>query len=663
MARKYYWDIDFENAQPTLLLQYAQKNGWEHTYLKQFVERRNETLLETEKALGISRKDAKERYIQLFFGSSYFDGLPVWIAKSLYPELCKIKSNIFLTNPELSIKLKKNQNSVMSYVLQTIERNCIISVDNALKVKGRQIDVFMHDGGYVRKLDGEAEFPTNLLKDLEHSVFKETGYRLHITQKNIETTFKYKEPEFKIYDEGMIIDDVFAARIFAERNKDDLCYSNKSIYVFNQATGIWSNEEDALDRKIIAEEEELIFRKQGKLGLVVHNYSGNVKNRANLKTMLVSVLEPNDEFLEAGRKKACYKMLFKNGMYDFTTQTFTKEFDRSIVFSYAVPRDFAEDVAQEDVDYVNHTFFEAPFSNVDTPRVFRHFLMRGLIGDFRMKKFIVALGDKNSSKGTLTNFAQYTFGDNASTFNANNLLLRKHQGDAEREFSWIGNIRNSRLTFSNEIKNAEGIKIDANMLKGLTGGGDQIVMREMYRLPEKVYNYAMPILFAQDLPEFSPPDAINSRVIVIQYDYSFMENPNPKLQNEKQADPTIKDKLCCPKYANAFISLMIQEYNNWADQEHAELILPKFMIEDKDEIAPNSDVRSVLEEMFEITGNEEDCVSYKDIADCLKDGKITMSSTRIGRELSRIGLGKKVVKDGRKSNLMRTGIKHAEPTE
>lgn len=654
LAQKYYWDIDFENAQPTLLLQYAAKNGWEHTYLKQFVENREKTLKETQELLKISRKEAKDRYIQLFFGSTYYDGLPLWIAKSLAPELTKIKDNIYLSHSDLAKKMKHNKNSVMSFVLQTIERHCIIAVDNALKVKGRQIDVILHDGGYVRKVDGEQEFPTNLLKELEHSVFTATGYRLHITQKPIETTFKYNESGFKIYDFDEVINDLFAARVFVERNKQDICYSNGSVYVFNQSTGIWSNDEDELDKKIAMEEDALVFRKHGKAGIVVYDYSGSVKNRANLKTMLVSVLDTNDEFLETGRKNACGKLLFKNGIYDFASQTLMKEFDRTIVFSSAIGRDFPEDVAQENVDFVNHTFFEAPFSNADTPRVFRHFLMRGLIGDYRMKKFLVALGDKNSSKGTMTNFCKYVFGGNATTFNANNLLLKKHQGDAEREFSWIGDICNSRLTFSNEIKN-DGIKIDGNMLKTMTGGGDEIAMRNLYKTTERIYNYAMPILFAQDLPEFSPPDAINSRIVVIQYDYSFMDDP--KLPNEKKADLSIKDKLCCPKYADAFVSMMIQEYNQWQDNEYAELVLPQFMIDDKDEIAPISDIRAILEEEFEITGNEDDCVPYNDISDCLKSAKITMNSTRVGRELSRIGLGKKVQKMNRKSTQMRTGIK------
>lgn len=667
LTRKDYWDIDMKNAQPTLLLQLAKKKGWEHTYLEQFNQKREETLKEVQEELGCTRSEAKDRFIQLFFGSSFIHGLPSWVATGLYPELCKMKANIYSSNLDIAKKVEKvgkGENSVMAYVLQTIERECLLSIDNALKKKGREIDVYLHDGGLVRKLQGETEFPLTLLKELEYSVCKDTGFRINLAQKPIETSYVCDD-DFDVFPENTIIDDLFAARVFLELYKEDLIYSQQNIYVFNSSTGIWSSDEEQLNLKLTNAGESLIFRKHSLMGISVYNYSGIVRNREDLKKLLPTVMQRNDLFLEEGRKKACSKLLFKNGIYDFREQTFTESFDRSIVFSFAIPRDFVQDVAEEDCDFVNNTFFVAPFANTDTPRIYRHYLMRGLIGDYRMKKFLACFGDKNSSKGTMTVMCQYTFGGNATTFNANNLLLRRHQGDAEREFSWIGNICNSRLAFSNEIKNEEGIKVDGNMLKTITGGGDEIVMRRLYRESEKIYNFAMPIIFAQDLPNITPPDAINSRIVVIQYDFSFMENPNPNRPTEKQADTTIKDKLCCEKYANAFIWLMIQEYNNWMDQDFAEPVLPEFMLLDKEMIAPTSDFREILETDYELTGNSEDFVPYKELEEHLKKSGVTMTPLRIAKELTRLGLPTGVKKVNRKKITGRTGIRPAgmEPDE
>jgi hypothetical protein len=662
LTKPYYFDIDMKNAQPTLMLQLAIQKGYEHTYLDKLVNSRDDVLAQIMAELGASRSEAKDRIIKLFFGSSYIDGLPEWIATGLYPEICKIKANIYASNLELAKKFKKNQNSVLSHVLQTIERDCLMAMDRALTRNKRSLDVLMHDGGLVRKLEGETEFPINLMRELEHSIYKDTGFRVSLHQKPIETSFEIEEPEFKIYPNDTIIDDLFAAKTFLELNKDNIVYSFSNIYIFNEATGVWSSDEAQLNTLITQAGNALIFHKNNPKGdgLITHNYSGSVKNRENMKKILPSILEQNNKFLYEGRKKSCFKLLFKNGIYDFETQTFYPNFNRSIVFAHAIPREFKDDVPAEDVDFVNNTFFVAPFSNADTPRVYRHYLMRGIIGDYRMKRFIVALGDKNSSKGLFTEFSKYALGGNVAEFNPNSLLLRKNHGDAEREMSWVYGICDSRLAISNEIKNTDDVRIDGNMLKTLTGGGDGITLRNIYKNSQVVVNQAMPILFAQDLPSISPPDAINSRIIVIQYDYSFMDSPNPNIKNEKQADPRLKDKLCDDKYADAFIYMMIQEYNNWADNDFEEIELPQIMLEDKQQIAPITDIRNVLEADFVITGNEEDWVPFKDIEDCLKKEKITMSPTRIGRELTRLGLAIKDKKVNRKTIKGRSGIKLAE---
>lgn len=662
LTRPYYFDIDMKNAQPTLLLQLAIQKGYEHTHLDKLVNSRDDVLAEIMTETGATRSEAKDRLIQLFFGSSYIDGLPDWIATGLYPEICKIKANLYASNMELAKKFKKNQNSVMSYVLQTMERDCLMAMDRALTRNKRSLDVLMHDGGLVRKLEGEAEFPINLMRELEHAIYKDTGFRVSLHQKPIETSFEIEEPDFKIYPNDAIIDDLFAAKAFLELNKDNIVYSYNNIYIFNEATGVWNNEEEQLNALITQAGNALIFHKNNPKGdgLITYNYSGSVKNRENMKKILPSILERDDKFLQEGRKKSCFKLLFRNGIYDFEKQTFYPNFNRSIVFAYAIPRDFKDDVPSEDVDFVNHTFFVAPFSNTDTPRVYRHYLMRGIIGDYRMKKFIAALGDKNSSKGLFTEFAKYSLGGNAAEFNPNSLLLRKNHSDAEREMGWVSSICNSRLAISNEIKNVDDVKIDGNMLKTLTGGGDGITLRNIYKNSEVVINQAMPILFAQDLPSISPPDAINSRIIVIQYDYSFMDKPNPNIPNEKQADPRLKDKLCSDNYADAFIYMMIQEYNNWADNNFEEIELPQMMLDDKQQLAPVTDIRNILEGDFVITGNEDDWVPYKDIEDCLKKEKLTMSPTRIGRELTRLGLAIRNKKVNRKTINGRSGIKIAE---
>ena len=38
LAKSYYWDVDIENAQPSILREICKKNGWSHGVLDKFIE-------------------------------------------------------------------------------------------------------------------------------------------------------------------------------------------------------------------------------------------------------------------------------------------------------------------------------------------------------------------------------------------------------------------------------------------------------------------------------------------------------------------------------------------------------------------------------------------------------------------------------------------------
>ena len=44
LCQDYYWDIDMVNAQPTILKQYCERNGFECTKLKKYIDEREEML-------------------------------------------------------------------------------------------------------------------------------------------------------------------------------------------------------------------------------------------------------------------------------------------------------------------------------------------------------------------------------------------------------------------------------------------------------------------------------------------------------------------------------------------------------------------------------------------------------------------------------------------
>lgn len=192
LAGRYYFDIDVVNAQPTLILQYCEREGLECSALKRYVEMREEILEEMCNNLSIERWEAKEKIISLYFGGSS-EGMIPFVVRELAPEARRIVENVSKKNADSLKWLSKQPNCVgkgMAYIFQTEERKVLMAIDRALGKRGRSFDVLIHDGGLVRKKEGETEFPTRLLREVEADIKLETGYVVKLAVKPLETTIE-----------------------------------------------------------------------------------------------------------------------------------------------------------------------------------------------------------------------------------------------------------------------------------------------------------------------------------------------------------------------------------------------------------------------------------------------------------------------------------------
>ena len=202
LAGRYYFDVDVVNAQPTIILQYCEREGWECSALRRYVETREEVLEEMERNLGIERWEAKQRVISLLNGGSS-EGLTPFLTRDLAPEVRRILQNVWAKNADALKWLKSQPNHIgkgMSHTYQTEERKVLMAMDRAFARRGRSLDTLIHDGGLVRKRDGETELPRGLLREVEADVLKETGYSVRLAIKSLETTIEREgdtEGEYK----------------------------------------------------------------------------------------------------------------------------------------------------------------------------------------------------------------------------------------------------------------------------------------------------------------------------------------------------------------------------------------------------------------------------------------------------------------------------------
>jgi hypothetical protein len=215
LAAKYYWDTDFENANYHIALHYTEERGLANKCIQQYVTNPDETL----KMVSTSRKKAKTEFLKtLYLGNvkmynEWYHEVDGEITaegtafiQALSKEVKMLALAIWDENKHLhKVKTGKDQKtfaqktnpdaSLMSVVFQTEERKMLMVWDAFLAHNKRNLAVFIHDGGYVEKLEKETQFPPELLEEGACMVERETGIRCVLTQKDIVYDWTPKKPQ------------------------------------------------------------------------------------------------------------------------------------------------------------------------------------------------------------------------------------------------------------------------------------------------------------------------------------------------------------------------------------------------------------------------------------------------------------------------------------
>jgi hypothetical protein len=331
------------------------------------------------------------------------------------------------------------------------------------------------------------------------------------------------------------------------------------------------------------------------------------------------------------------KILFNNGIYDMMTQTFTPGFNKSIVFTARAGRDLGE--RDEDlITIVKETVFKNPYKNQDVGYYYARVLARAIAGHTEDKMFPVVLGEPNTGKSTATTLMANAFGGFVSIWNIDNLKFKTGSTtDEAKRFSWIASCINSRLAISNEAR-MDGVKLDGNLAKRLSGGGDDITFRQNFRDESTVRLMTTFMAMANDMPDFSPVDqALRVRMKYIASDFTFV----PKLLEdcvglEKPGDPLLKDKVASTGWKDAFAYAIFDAYGDGSVP-----VPPAEVIETTDDYIPppTADLKEKVEEAgYTITGSDDDFVSSRDIINKMRATGLALSDCKIGRELTKMGL-------------------------
>jgi hypothetical protein len=208
-----------------------------------------------------------------------------------------------------------------------------VNIHNFLSSKGFSVDTFIYDGCLVKKKDGRS-ISQDIITACQEYVKEKTGFDVKLKVKPLTTSIVFNNESDSKSD---IIDDDFAAEVFCNAMGDNIKVVKEQVWVFDEATGLWTDSETAIKRCVKKHKHKLMFEKiceDGKTTVI--NYGGYVNKIQNLLKFVGNYADIDDNFFNDNIDTSKGKLLFKNGIYDFDTDTFTEGFDPKIVFMYRI---------------------------------------------------------------------------------------------------------------------------------------------------------------------------------------------------------------------------------------------------------------------------------------------------------------------------------------
>jgi len=690
LMAKHYWDIDIENAHYNFLPKLAQTLGVKADAIQRYADNRAVELAK----VSDNRWVAKLAFLKVAYGGHlnlYSDHLAdeqgqpagdLTTLQAVEAEVRVIREMLYSTRTDLHYlvkdRVKKGGDgkvdkektahykkcSLLALYLQNEEKNCLLAIDEYLIGKGRGLDVLIHDGGYVRKVAGETEFPKDLLRGAEEAVASKTGYKVKLVQKPIEHNFTMPE----LCED--LIDDSYAAKRFVELMKTNIKRDGDTLWFFDWDTGMWKTGEYAYRRAVESVKEGLIFKTADK----TYNYGGSDKFIKAMSPFVIQHIR-DTQFITKNRDSSKFKILFSDGYYDFVYDHFFEGFNDSIVFFATCGRPFPRDEPSDDeTDPVEKWLFQNAFEDgtqegKDMGWYWLKIITKALMGDYRMRKAYMGVGPSACGKSLTINALTSAFGGTkhgyVGSFDANNLKLKGGNSEEARRMTWILHLQGKRIGFSSEFR-MDGRPIDGNAFKKVVGAGDEIQTRALFGHQESAPNTTTLFVMCNDVAPISPADrSITDRVSVFKFLLRFVENPqNP---DERLASPELADffdedigkDLLVWVIIKAF-RRMTQEEKTWGhtieEPECVKQLSAEYIKPDAETLA------DIFNEKFVITNDPNDWVFTREIIDFIKSRGNNDSDKKIGDWISsQQRLEKKI--DVKKAKKVRLGIKKRSMNE
>jgi hypothetical protein len=436
-----------------------------------------------------------------------------------------------------------------------------------------------------------------------------------------------------------VSDDDAAARFVAAAGAENMVMVGRDLFVFDAETGLWSDEEKVFKRLVHKHKVALKFPKR--------NYGGDEYLMARMKKCISNHVRDEDNFWEDKYDTAIGYLLFSDGILNMRTGEFREGFNPAIVFKGRIDRPYYGGSPDADaLAMVDKMIFEDPFTKEQieqgVPVYQKKAWGRSLAGTYRDRQGYWNIGGTATSKGLTCTAVTESCGSYVGAFDINAFKFNPGStSDAAKQLSWVVPIAYKRIILSNEPP--QGVTLNGNLLKLFVSGGDGMVVRQCNQNERTVVNRATPHLFGNDAPKIKPVDeALGDRFGgVVEYKVSFTLTANGSQPDvEKRRDIHAKDIFKQDKYRDAFLHVLITAFQDYLRNGHER---PEVIVKAMQEwfIEENS-LESVLDGGFDVTGNESDYITFKELWEfCRPRLGDTCSKKKLGIDLAKIAGVKK----------------------
>jgi putative DNA primase/helicase len=227
----------------------------------------------------------------------------------------------------------------------------------------------------------------------------------------------------------------------------------------------------------------------------------------------------------------------------------------------------------------------------------------------KSESLYIHTGTGRNGKGVLSNILEKCLGSYYQQSDSNLLT-----GDSKSATnSTLANAKYSRLLVLSEPDDTDdkSYKLKTSLVKSITGN-DTITVRDLYKSNISFKPKFNVILQCNKKPDIDKLDiAIESRLKVIHYPFTFIENPSNDF--ERKIDISLKEKLSKnDEFIKSFIGILLEyAYKN----SHSNTIILPSKVKEQNSLYfdENNPIKDFLADCCEITNNNNDRIKTRDL--------------------------------------------------